>query len=153
MYSSLCNVTQQLDYTFFKTKSARIPTMTSTFLSLPGQEVHFIFQHWKSHQNSLTDFMSLERIRLLFTNFPLVSVSQYNENRIQNVIFLLARGMLAKMAMNRIRTHACTNSSFSFGPIVSSDAEFCCLKPVHSVIIESRQNKCPNWRVVQVTGS
>jgi len=33
--------------------------------------------------------------------------------------------------------------SSSFGPIVSSDTECSCLKPVHSVIIESRQTKCP----------
>jgi len=26
-------------------------------------------------------------------------------------------------------------------------------KPVHSVIIESRQTKCPIWRVLQWTGS
>jgi len=32
---------------FFKTKSAPRTTMTNNFLSLPGQEAHSIFQHWK----------------------------------------------------------------------------------------------------------
>jgi len=33
----------QLDYTFSKTNSAPTTAMTNNFLSLPGQEVHFIF--------------------------------------------------------------------------------------------------------------
>jgi len=32
---------------------------------------------------------------------------------------------------------------FIWADFVSSDAECCCLKPVHSVIIESRQTYCP----------
>jgi len=32
---------------FLKTKTAPTTTMTSNFLSLPRQEIHFIFQHWK----------------------------------------------------------------------------------------------------------
>jgi len=46
-----------------------------------------------------------------------------------------------------------TIKSSSFGPILLIDTKFCCLKPVHSVIIENRQTKCPIWRVVQGTGS
>jgi len=38
---------RQCDYIFFKTKSAPATTMTRNFLSMPGQEVHSIFQHWK----------------------------------------------------------------------------------------------------------
>jgi len=43
----LRNVTQQLDYIFSKTNSAPTTTMTKIFLSLSGQEVHSILQHWK----------------------------------------------------------------------------------------------------------
>jgi len=45
------------------------------------------------------------------------------------------------------------HQSSSFRPILSSDVERSCLKPDHSVIIESRQTKCPIWRVVQGTES
>jgi len=44
---SLRNETQQFDYIFSKTNSAPTITMTNNFLSLPGQEVHSIFQLWK----------------------------------------------------------------------------------------------------------
>jgi len=67
--------------------------------------LHSIFQHWKPltskhhhhlcipsfsigshlHQNSKTSSLSPKGIHLLFTNFPLVSVSQHNANSI--VIF------------------------------------------------------------------
>jgi len=41
--------------------------------------------------------------------------------------------------------------SSSFGPILSSDVEWSCWKPVYSVIIESRQTKCPICKVIQGT--
>jgi len=73
IHTSLSNVTQYLDHIVFKAKSA--PTMTSNFLSLPGQEMHSIFQHWKPlTKNPQTNSMPQERIRLFFTNFPLRSV-------------------------------------------------------------------------------
>jgi len=58
------------------------------FWSLPEQEVHSIFQHWKPlrvHQNPKTNSTSPEKIRLFFINFSLVSVSQHNPN--SNAIF------------------------------------------------------------------
>jgi len=36
----------QCDYIFLKTKSAPTTTITSNLLSLPGHEVHSIFQHY-----------------------------------------------------------------------------------------------------------
>jgi len=39
-------------------------------------------------------------------------------------------------------------ASSSFGPILLSDVECSYFKPVHSVIVESRQTKSPIWRVV-----
>jgi len=73
-------VTQQLDYTFFKTKSAPTTTITSNFRSLKCIPSFSIGSHL--HQNPKTNSMSPERIRLFFTNFPLVSVFQHNANSI-----------------------------------------------------------------------
>jgi len=62
IHASLRNVslTQKLDYIFFKIKSVPTTPMTSNFLSLPGQEMHSIFQHWEpltskpSNQHSMS---------------------------------------------------------------------------------------------------
>jgi len=53
---SIHNVGQQLDY-IFKTKIAPTTIMTNNFLSLPGQEVHSIFQYWKPLQNRQVNSM------------------------------------------------------------------------------------------------
>jgi len=59
-------------------------TMINNFLSLPGQEECISPFSIESHlhQNLKTYSMSPEGIRLFFTNFPLVSVSQHNANSI-----------------------------------------------------------------------
>jgi len=83
--SSFHNVTQQLDSIFYKTKSAPTITMTrpaNNYNPCQGKKCipSFSIGSHHLHQNSQTNSVSPEKIRLLFTNFPQSSVSQYNAN-------------------------------------------------------------------------